>query len=80
MELSEDVITCPLTAYEVSGVLALDAAIITVSYLLSPMSADQGQLRLLVHTAEARLLAQRILDTVGALERNAVPGTGLPKH
>jgi hypothetical protein len=68
-----DVPTFPLAGFDSEPVLALDACIIRFRYLLSPMSQDTAEtVSLIVHSAELRILGQRILDIAGALERNAI--------
>lgn len=79
--MENEIAACPLTGYEIKPVPQMDAAIMDFQFLVSPMSQDRHQTpTLLIHTAELRLLAQRIFEVVAVLEKIGAHSPIGPKH
>ena len=75
--------TAPVAGWEIRAVPAYGALMLRLDYLTHAMQAPSESHRspnYLIHAAQARELAQRILAACDKLESGPPPGTGLPTH
>jgi len=81
--MNKEINTLPIAGWELKTVPALDALLISFSYLShatqTPAEAVTDRTYVL-HSALAREFAQRILAALDRMETGAPQGTGLPKH
>lgn len=80
--MNDHIETLPVSGWDLRTAPALDAILITIHYLTHPTQRmeDAEERTFVLHTAQARELAQRILaqcETQGDGKRH---GAGLPKH
>ena len=80
--MNEEIATLPVAGWELRGAPALNAMLITIQYLTHPMQKpeDAEERTFVLHTQQARELAQRILALCEQLENREPQGSGLPKH
>lgn len=79
----DEIKTLPITGWEIKTVPAMDAMLISFSYLSHPLQTLEEAVTdrtYVLHTAQAAELAQRILALLGQMKNAAPQGTGLPKH
>lgn len=78
----EAIVALPVAGWELRTVPALDALLITISFLATPMDRPQDvQARTFaLHRTQARELAQRILSTLGRPETDEPPGSPPAPH
>ncbi len=79
-DTKKDLQLAPVAAWEIKQVSSVDALIVRLDFLSnamqSPDDAHPGR-NYVLHTAQARLLAEQILAGCDALERGG-PATGAP--
>lgn len=80
--MNNEIISLPITGWELHTVPALDALLITVSYLANKTQRpeDAEARTFAIHTVQARELAQQILLRCTQPGMSSPPGAGLPKH
>lgn len=80
--MSEELVTLPVTGWELKSVPGYDAIIISFSYLTHSTQRDEDadQRNFAFHTTQARELAQRILATLDRMESGAIQAGGPPQH
>jgi len=80
--MTQEIVSLPITGWELRTVPTLDAMLITLSYLTNSLqSQEDAEVRTFaIHSAQARELAQRILSLCDQQEDSAPQGAGLPKH
>ena len=79
----EEIALSPVAGWEIGAIPAYGALMLRLDYLThATQQPDEAQKSptFLIHTAQARELAQRILAACEKLESGPPPGTGLPKH
>jgi len=81
--MAEEIATLPIAGWELKTVPALDALLITFSYLSHPTQTPAEAVTdrtYILHSALAREFAQRILAALDRMESGVPHGSGLPKH
>lgn len=81
--MTEAIATLPIAGWELKTVPALDALLISFSYLAHATQTPEEAVTdrtYILHTALAREFAQRILAALDRMESGPPQGTGLPKH
>lgn len=79
----ETIALAPVAGWDLAAIAAYGAVMLRLHYLThatqTPQQAQPSPV-FLIHAAQARELAQRILAQCDQLEAGPPPGSGLPKH